>query len=82
MTGLSKVLIAIGTGLAVGATLGVLFAPDEGVETRKRIMKKGKKLVGLVNDSIEDGRESAQEIKEVLQQQLAKVNRRLNDISI
>ncbi len=82
MTGLSKVLIAIGAGLAVGATLGVLFAPDEGVETRKRVMKKGKKLVGLVNDSIDDGRESAQEIKEVLQQQLAKVNRRLNDIGI
>lgn len=29
-------------GLAVGSLLGVLFAPDKGVETRKKIAKKSK----------------------------------------
>ncbi len=38
--------IAIGVlgGLAVGALLGVLFAPDKGTKTRKKIAAKGSDL--------------------------------------
>lgn len=43
-------------------------------------MKKGKKLAGLVNDSIDEGRDSLEEIKGVLQKQLTKVNDRLEEI--
>ncbi len=76
-----KILIAIGTGVAVGAILGILYAPDEGSETRKMIVKRSKKLVGAVNDSIDDGRESLEEIKEVLQKQLHKVNRKMEELA-
>ena len=36
-----KVLLGVLAGVAVGATLGILFAPDSGTNTRKKIMKKG-----------------------------------------
>ena len=41
---MSKVNVVIGAlaGVAVGALLGVLFAPEKGTETRKKITKKSK----------------------------------------
>jgi gas vesicle protein len=35
-----NILIAAGSGIAVGAILGVLFAPSSGEETRERIATK------------------------------------------
>jgi len=36
-----KIFLGVLAGLAAGAVLGVLFAPDSGSETRKKIIKKG-----------------------------------------
>jgi len=36
-----KVLLGVLAGVAVGATLGILFAPDKGTNTRKKISRKG-----------------------------------------
>jgi gas vesicle protein len=35
-----KVFLGLLTGTAIGATLGILFAPDKGSATRKKIGKK------------------------------------------
>lgn len=38
--GSGKVLLGVLAGVAVGATLGILFAPDKGSSTRKKISRK------------------------------------------
>jgi len=42
-----KTLLGLLAGAAIGATLGILFAPDKGSETRKKLSKKG---VDLADD--------------------------------
>lgn len=39
-----KIILAAITGAAIGAVLGILFAPDKGSETRSKLMKKTKRL--------------------------------------
>ena len=48
----SKVLIALGAGLAAGAITGILMAPKKGSETRNLLRKKGVRLVEDVKDNI------------------------------
>ena len=40
----NKVILGLIGGLAAGAILGVLFAPDSGKKTRKKITDKSKEL--------------------------------------
>jgi gas vesicle protein len=53
-----KVFLGLLAGVAAGALIGVLFAPEKGCETRKKIAKKGKDyaddLTRKMNDFIED----------------------------
>ena len=49
-----KVLIGVIAGVAVGALLGVLFAPDKGAVTRKKIMSKGHDLAEGFKDKYDE----------------------------
>lgn len=40
----SSALLGVLGGIGIGVALGVLFAPDKGIETRKKIGKKGADL--------------------------------------
>lgn len=50
-------VIALLTGLAVGAVLGVLFAPESGKKTRERISDKALDLT----DNLKDGYQSVKD---------------------
>jgi gas vesicle protein len=53
---MSKVNVVIGAmaGIAVGALLGVLFAPDEGKETRRKISQKSKESADALKDKFNE----------------------------
>lgn len=53
-----KVLLGILAGVAVGVVLGILFAPDKGWNTRKRISKKGEELVEDLKEKFDEFLES------------------------
>ncbi len=46
----SKVLLALGCGAVIGSILGILFAPDKGSETRKKVSDTANDLTKKVKD--------------------------------
>ncbi len=48
-----KVMGAIFLGAAIGGALGILFAPDKGSETRKKISKKSNDLTDAVKEKFD-----------------------------
>jgi gas vesicle protein len=50
----TNALIGFISGAAVGAALGILFAPDKGRKTRKKISKKTKKFSSEISDNLNE----------------------------
>lgn len=55
MNSSGKLILGVLAGVAAGAILGILFAPDKGSETRKKLARKGA-------DSLDDLKEKLNEI--------------------
>lgn len=57
----SKILIALGAGLAIGGLMGVLFAPDKGSVTRHKIAEGSKRVADKFGRKIKLGKERLQD---------------------
>ena len=73
MKNTSKILIALGAGLAIGGLMGVLFAPDKGENTRHKIAENGKKLKDEFTRKVKLG-------KNKMEEQMARINGELDEV--
>jgi len=75
----TKILAADAVGIAAGSLPGLLFAPDKGAETRKKISKKGGAILDKIKGDI--SKEKMAKLKEKLEAQLQKRNTKIAEIS-
>lgn len=73
MKNTSKMLIVLGTGLAIGGVIGVLYAPNKGSETRRKFSEQGKKLTSKVKNKLKEERKE-------MEKQYNKVNDKVAEL--
>ena len=79
-----KVLLGVLAGVAAGAVLGILFAPDKGSVTRKKITKKSEDYADTVkekfNDFLDSISEKFESVKEDLEKEIPKAKGSKKDV--
>jgi gas vesicle protein len=71
-----SVLLALLTGAAIGAGVGILYAPDKGSKTRKKIKKKAKAASEDISDRLS---KATEELTKTAQTQKEDFERRLDE---
>ena len=88
-----KVLLGVLAGVAIGALAGVLFAPDKGSVTRKKILKKGDDYADAFREKFDEymdtisekidtvqGEEYANSIKQKFEEFLESISESLHEV--
>ena len=66
-----KVLLGVLAGVAAGALLGILFAPDKGSVTRKKISKKGEDFAEGLKEKFDEFLDSVTEKFEEVREEVS-----------
>ena len=66
-----KIIWSIAAGVAAGAILGVLFAPNKGVDTRKKIVQKKDDAVDSINEMLERATGKLEDVKKQASKMMA-----------
>ena len=66
-----KILTAFAVGAAAGVVAGVLFAPDKGSETRKKINEQGKKVADEVKNKFREVKNKFNKMREDVEEPMA-----------
>ena len=75
---LAKVFLGVMTGLAAGALLGVLFSPEKGSDTRKRISKKGEDYGNTLKKRLTDSLNSISKKLELVKIEISNFSNHAN----
>jgi gas vesicle protein len=67
MNNTAKILTAFAIGAAAGAILGILYAPEKGTETRKKMNEEGKKMSDALKNKYNEVKEKINSVKEELE---------------
>jgi gas vesicle protein len=59
-----SVTIALFAGLAIGAVIGILFAPKSGKETRKELVEKGERFLEMSKEGFSEVVEKTKDLTE------------------
>lgn len=71
-----KVLLGVFAGLAAGAVLGILFAPEKGSDTRRMIKRKSEDLADELKDKFDDFLETVSEKFEKVKDEVSDIAER------
>ena len=75
----TRMLISIGAGIAAGALLGVLFAPNKGTDTRKKIKDASDKLSNSIKQRVKSGKDDMTSLKEGIMESIESINQKLEE---
>lgn len=79
-----KVILGVLVGMAAGAVLGILFAPDKGSETRRKIVEAGEDYADAVkekfNQMVDNVNEKFEKVKDDVEKGVSGAKKAKKDI--
>ena len=66
-----KVLLGVLAGIAAGALIGILFAPDKGSKTRKKIVQQGEDYTEGLKEKFNEFLETIDEKSKVIKEEVS-----------